>query len=424
MKLLKLLIIFVISFFINGCLKRENAKPKIKVTTVSEHSNRNYIPQQPRIISQSRNNEARYARTIRVIPRDISPSPQNNNIVVQQPLAQEPPRHMTRRFDFNQVYSPILGGYYSNNYKLRKFIDDMVKKYGFRREYLYGLFSTVNRDVRALKKYNVIGKPKKSKKPRDSIGSWDRYPKFVTADRIKNGVEFWRQNRYWLDKAYKIFGVPPEYIVGIIGVETNYGRHTGDHRVLDALTSLALEYKNRSKFFTNQLENYILLTKEQGLNPFNIYGSYGGAFGIVQFMPDSYRKYAIDFDGDGIANLFNPADAIGSVANFFINKGKWIPGLPVAMRVYYPRKRFNALPTGYKTEYSQDYLMSLGMRPTGNFNGYRGPVSLIKLSKYDRDELWWGTKNFYAIARYNPRDYYVMSVHLLGQAVKRAYLGR
>ncbi len=98
--------------------------------------------------------------------------------------------------------------------------------------------------------------------------------------------------------------------------------------------------------------------------------------------------------------------------------------MPVAMRVLYPKARFNALPTGYKTEYSQDYLMSLGMRPTGDFGGYRGPVSLIKLSKYDRDELWWGTKNFYAIARYNPRDYYVMSVHLLAQAVKRAYFGR
>jgi len=93
------------------------------------------------------------------------------------------------------------------------------------------------------------------------------------------------------------------------------------------------------------------LTKEQGLNPLNIYGSYGGAFGMVQFMPDSYRKYAIDFDGDGVADLFNPADAIGSVANFFINKGKWIPNMPVAMRVLYPKARFNALPTGYKTEY-------------------------------------------------------------------------
>jgi|GEM_PF-418711 len=419
MHILRFLTILILTLSFSGCLKRENPKPKIKVITTPEQSTINHIPQQqPRAIYDNR---ATYARTVRVIPRDISPPPQQN-ITPQTPTRQ--PRHMTRRFNFDLVYSPTLRGYYSNNYKLKKFIDSMVNRYGFKREYLYGLFSTVNRDIKALKKYNVIGKPKKSKKPSDSIGSWDRYPKFITADRIEKGVEFWRKNRYWLDKAYRIFGVEPEYIVGIIGVETNYGRHTGDHRVLDALTSLALEYKSRSKFFTKQLENYILLTKEQGLNPFNIYGSYGGAFGIVQFMPDSYRKYAIDFDGDGIANLFNPADAIGSVANFFINKGKWIPGIPVAMRVYYPRKRFNALPTGYKTEYFQDYLISLGMRPTGNFNGYRGPVSLIKLNKYDRDELWWGTKNFYAIARYNPKDYYVMSVHLLGQAVKRAYFGR
>ncbi len=299
----------------------------------------------------------------------------------------------------------------------------MVSKYGFRRDYLYGVFSTVNRDTLSLKKYNVYGKPHKKRKA-NSIGSWDKYPRFVTADRVANGVRFWRENRYYLEKAAYIYRVAPEYIVGIIGVETNFGRDTGKHRLLDALTSLSLEYKKRSKFFRKQLEEYLLLTKEQRLNPLAIKGSYGGAFGIVQFMPDSFRTYAVDFDGDGVKNLFDPADAIGSTANFFVKKGKWNSNIPVAMRVLYNKKRFYALPTGYKTEYSQSYLKSLGMRPTSNFYGYRGPVSLIKLSKYDRDELWWGTKNFYAIARYNPRDYYIMSVHLLAQAVRKSYYRR
>ena len=320
-------------------------------------------------------------------------------------------------FSMDSISSPYLSGAYAHNYKLKEFIEEMIAKHQFKRDYLYGVFSNVNRDILSLKKYNVFGKSKKKNKI-SGIGSWDKYPRFVTADRIANGVKFWKQNRYWLEKAAYIYHVAPEYIVGIIGVETNYGRDMGKHRLIDALTSLALEYKRRSKFFTKQLEEYLLLTREEGLNPFWIRGSYGGAFGIVQFMPDSFREYAIDFNGDGVKNLFDPADAIGSTANFFIRKGKWNPYIPVAMRVRYNKKRFNTLPTGYRTEYSQKYLISLGMRPTGNFYGYRGHVSLIKLSKYNRDELWWGTKNFYAIGRYNPRDYYIMSVHLLAQAVR------
>ena len=316
---------------------------------------------------------------------------------------------------------PYLTGTYANNYKLRAFIDNMVNKYHFRRDYLNGVFSSVQRDTRALNKYNVFAKPSEIKKKANSVGSWDKYPKFVSEDRINNGVAFWRANRYYLEKANYIYHVAPEYILGIMGVETNFGRNTGDHRLIDALTSLSLEYKRRSKFFTKQLEEYLLLTKEQKMNPLKIKGSYGGAFGLVQFMPDSFRTYAVDFDGDGIANLFNPADAIGSTANFFVKKGKWNPNIPVAVRVTYPKSRLYGVKDGYKTEYSQSYLRSLGMRPVNNFYGYRGPVSLIKLSHYNYDELWWGTKNFYAIARYNPREYYVMSVHLLAQAIRKRY---
>ncbi len=393
MSYIKIFFYLSIFIFISGCIKKdEKVKPVVR-------------PQPT------------YAVT--VINRSIpTPTPiiiEDNSIVpttIKQP-----------EFSMNSISSPYLQGAYANNYKLKQFIEEMVGKYQFRRDYLYGIFSTVNRDTLSLKKYNVYGKPTKKRKA-NSVGSWDKYPRFVTADRVSNGVRFWRENRYWLEKASYVYHVAPEYIVGIIGVETNYGRDKGKHRLIDALTSLSLEYKKRSKFFTKQLEEYLILTREQKLNPLKIYGSYGGAFGIVQFMPDSFRDYAVDFDGDGIKNLFDPADAIGSTANFFVKKGKWNPHIPVAMRVQYGKKRFYALPTGYKTEYSQSYLISLGMRPTSNFYGYRGPVSLIKLSKYDRDELWWGTKNFYAIARYNPRDYYIMSVHLLAQAVRKSYYRR
>ena len=394
MSYIRFLLIYIV-LFINGCIKKEDR----------------VNPPQKHIV---------YVNNCATTIHSPTPTP----IVVEDRaiVTQQRGNHRAR-FNFNSISSPYLGGDYANNYQLKEFIEEMVSKHGFRRDYLYGLFSTVNRDTLSLKKYNVYGKPHKKRKF-NSVGSWDKYPRFVTADRVTNGVKFWRENRYYLEKAAYIYHVAPEYIVGIIGVETNFGRDTGKHRLLDALTSLSLEYKKRSKFFRKQLEEYLLLTREEGLNPFAIRGSYGGAFGIVQFMPDSFRSYAVDFNGDGVKNLFDPADAIGSTANFFVKKGKWNPNIPVAMRVLYNKKRFNALPTGYKTEYSQSYLKSLGMIPTSNFYGYRGPVSLIKLSKYDRDELWWGTKNFYAIARYNPRDYYIMSVHLLAQAVRKSYYRR
>jgi membrane-bound lytic murein transglycosylase B len=412
MKYSKILFILLILLLGNGCVKRDKVKPSTIIVNHQRPNTNIVTHQEPQVIIEQQ------PQVITQQPQIITQQPPQ--IIQPQPQPQQLSQVQQALMEVSRIRSPYLSGIYANNPKLRRFIDEMVRKYNFRRDYLYGLFSSVNRDVKALKKYNVIGKPK-SKQKENSVGSWDRYPRFVTEDRIRNGIEFWNNNRYYLEKAYYIYHVPPEYILGIIGVETNFGRNTGKHRLIDALTSLSLEYKKRSSFFTKQLEEYLLLTKEQKMNPLKIRGSYGGAFGIVQFMPDSFRKYAVDFNGDGIANLFDPADAIGSTANFFVNKGKWQPNLPVAMRVLYPKKRLYGIKTGYKTEYAQSYLKSLGMRPTSDFNGYRGPVSLIKLSHYDRDELWWGTKNFYAIARYNPRDYYVMSVHLLAQAIKNRY---
>ena len=321
--------------------------------------------------------------------------------------------------------SPYLRGAYASNYKLKQLINNMSSKYRLDKFELNAIFSTVNRDTIALDKYNVYKTRKPSISKATQIGSWDKYRgNFLTSSRINKGVAFWRRNANWLNMAAYRYGVDPAYIVGIIGVETNFGSFTGKHSVLDALTTLALEYKQRSKFFTSELENYIILTKEQRIHPQKIKGSYAGAFGLAQFMPSSFREYAVDLDGDGHINLFNEADAIGSIANYFKNKGKWNPKIPVAMKTYYSKKRFYGLPTGFKTSYSQKYLYGLGMRPSSNFYGYRGPVSLIKLSKYTRDELWWGTPNFRAITRYNPKDYYAMAVHQLGQAIKKAYYGR
>ena len=324
-------------------------------------------------------------------------------------------------FDESQLYSPYLGGAYASNSTLHRFINKMVAKHNFNRNYLYGLFSTVSRDTKALDKYGVYrAKPKITKLSRP--GEWDRYRKqFITPSRIGKGIQFWKENRHYLEKAARQYGVAPEYIVGIIGVETNFGSYTGDHKVLDALTTLSIEYRKRSKFFIDQLENYLLLTREQKIDPRSIRGSYAGAFGLAQFMPDSFREYGVDHDEDGRVNLFNKADAIGSIANFFVKKGKWNPHIPVAVLTRYPKPRFYGLSTGGKTSYSQSHLYALGMRPINNFYGYKGNVSLIKLNRYNRDELWWATPNFYSIMRYNPKEYYAMAVHQLAQAIRINY---
>lgn len=326
---------------------------------------------------------------------------------------------------YSQPSSPYLGGAYRNNYKLKKFINMMVSKHQYDKYQLNAIFSTVNRDKDALTKIGAFASSKPRQSKAELPGSWDKYRgNFLTESRISKGVNFWRENKYYLNEASQKYGVAPEYIIGIIGVETNFGGYTGTHSVLDALTSISLEFPRREKFFTSELENYLLMVRDEQINPQRIKGSYAGAFGLSQFMPSSFRQYAVDLDGDGHINLFTEADAIGSIANYFVGRGKWNNKIPVAMKTYYNKTRFYGLATGFKTKYTQSHLYSLGMRPSSNFYGYKDKVSLIKLSRYSRDELWWGTPNFYAIARYNPKDHYAMAVHQLAQAVRRSYYRR
>jgi len=351
--------------------------------------------------------------------------PSRPSYPITTPPYQTPPIIIDTQPQYIPQRTPYLRGAYASNYKLKQLINRMSSKYNIDRYELNAIFSTVNRDTIALDKYGVYKTRKPSKQKASQIGAWSKYrAQFVNPLHIKKGIQFWRENAKWLNMAAYKYGVDPAYIVGILGVETNFGGFTGKHSVLDALTTLALEYKKRSKFFTSELENYILLIKDQKVPPQSIKGSYAGAFGLAQFMPSSFREYAVDLNGDGKTNLFDPADAIGSIANYFKNKGKWNSRIPVAMMTYYNKKRFYGIPTGFKTSYSQRYLYNLGMRPSSNFYGYKGPVSLIKLSKYNRDELWWGTSNFRAITRYNPKDHYAMAVHQLGQAIKKAVYGQ
>jgi membrane-bound lytic murein transglycosylase B len=400
MKNIKRLTLIPLLLLSTGCIPKDQNRPT--TTTIYNPGTPIYNPGEVTVQGG--------AQTI-PYPGTITPNQGTTTIIVEP--------------EYIQPRSQYLGGAYAQNYKLKQFINTMARKHHYDKYQLNAIFSTVNRDREALTKIGAFAsaKPKQAKATRP--GSWDKYRgNFLTSSRITKGVNFWRENRYYLNEASQRYGVAPEYIIGIIGVETNFGGYTGKHSVLNALTSIALEFPKRSKFFTSELENYLLIVRDEKIHPQKIKGSYAGAFGLSQFMPSSFREYAVDLDGDGHINLFTKADAIGSIANYFKNKGKWNNQIPVAMMTYYPKKRFYGLATGHKTNYSQRHLISLGMRPSSNFYGYKGNVSLIKLSRYSKDELWWGTPNFRAITRYNPKDHYAMAVHQLAQAVRKAYYRR
>ena len=267
------------------------------------------------------------------------------------------------------------------------------------------------------------------------VKNWRVYrSRFIDPIRIEAGVRFWQANQATLERAEKEYGVPAEIIVGIIGVETIYGRDTGSFRVMDALTTLAFDFpqshpraKERSAFFKDEIEQFLTLQSRRKSDPFEARGSYAGAMGMPQFMPSSWAKYAIDFDGDGSVDLWNsPADVIGSVANYF-RAFNWQPGMPTFYPVSFDNSRLD-----------RDALMAPDILPTfsvasftargavleGPALQHKGPLALIELlNGPDAPQYVAGTENFYVITRYNWSSYYAMSVIELGQEVA-ARIGR
>lgn len=307
-----------------------------------------------------------------------------------------------------------LTGDFAGNAQVEAFITKMVREKGFKREYLYGVLSqTRNRDDVARLWNRVSGGS-------SSPGGWNNYrSKFVTPDNVKRGVKFWNQYGVHLQRASQRFGVDPEYIVGIIGVETRWGRILGKHRVIDALLTSAVVNKRRSKFFFSELENYLLMTQSEKMDPLEPKGSYAGAMGYGQFMPSSFRAYAVDFDGDGIRDLWNPVDAIGSVANYFAEHG-WRNGQEVAVPAAVSSSQYASMPDGYKVRYSANTLSKKGIKPRDGDWSYTGRTHLLALTTVPggRKEPWIGYHNFYVITRYNHSNYYAMAVHQLAQSVK------
>lgn len=291
------------------------------------------------------------------------------------------------------------------------FIVEMVEKHAFDRESLERLFTTAKFQPAII---TAISRPASSR-------PWHEYrPLFINPKRVAGGISFWDSHAATLARARKEFGVPEEIIAGVIGVETIYGAQTGKHRVLDALTTLAFDYPSRAVFFRSELENYLLLTRERGTEALSFKGSYAGAIGIPQFMPSSYRRYAVDFDSDGKIDLSdNPADAIGSVANYLKAFG-WEADGPVAVRAQVSGEGYReALLAGIKPLRTLEELKKLGVTPPVEMPAER-PAALIELENNGVAEYWLGFENFYVITRYNRSVYYAMSVFQLATEISAA----
>jgi membrane-bound lytic murein transglycosylase B len=264
--------------------------------------------------------------------------------------------------------------------------------------------------------------------PAGTAKNWAAYRgRFVEPIRIRAGVEFWLAHAEWLRKAEEQYGVPPEIVVGIIGVETIFGRQMGGFRVIDALATLSFDFptgrRDRTPFFREELEHYLLLARDQGIDPLSWRGSYAGAMGMPQFMPSSFMKYAVDFDGDGRIDLHaSPADVIGSVARYLAEFG-WQRGAPTRYRVAAPvdvADRAVLLAPDILPSFSAPELEARGAVLDESGRTHPGKLALVELQNGDAAPSYVaGTENFYAITRYNWSSYYAMAVIELGEAVRR-----
>jgi len=306
---------------------------------------------------------------------------------------------------------------YTQKPEVKEFMRTMQYKYGFKKETLNRWFKNVRKRSRApkLRQGLVCGGGRCR-----SMGSWDRYF-FQFKKRGNGGIYFMNKFKKTLKRAYKKYGVPPEYLTAIIGIESNYGSMRGDYFVFDRLVQLSFKQNNRrAKFYRKQLRALLRLSAREKINPKEIRGSSSGAIGLAQFIPSTYKAFAVDFNKDGKKEMNNVVDAIGSIA-YYLKRHHWRKNEDVAVRVKYKGNRFDTLPTGYTHTYYRKNLENI--EPRDDFN-YHGKVSLIKLEKHRWDELWYGSRNFYVITRYNQSSYYAMAVHKLAQKIKKGYQKR
>jgi peptidoglycan lytic transglycosylase B len=312
---------------------------------------------------------------------------------------------------------------YAGRPEVRTLIDELVAEHGFDRAALAAAFAQARfqPQIVAAMQRPLVEPPK-----------WFEYaPPFLAAARVDGGVAFWSRHAEALARAEATYGVPAEIIVAIIGVETYYGRNTGRHRAIDALSTLAFDYPRRASFFRGELKQFLLLARDLGISPLVPKGSFAGALGVPQFMPGSYRNFAVDFDGDGRADLWHSADdAIGSVANF-LARHDWQPGQPVLLAAAIDAANRDVvvrrLDGGLSERRSLDAWSADGVTATAApVDLGPEPVGLLLLEEagpgVDAATYWIACQNFYVITRYNRSRLYAAAVYELANAlrVKRA----
>ena len=293
--------------------------------------------------------------------------------------------------------------------EVESFIGEMTQRHGFESAWLRRLLAQAKTQPGVIEAMSTPA----------TARPWHEYfPNYVNAQRIQAGVRFWRDNQVTLAKARAKYGVPEEIIVATLGVETNYGTQTGSRRVLDVLTTLAFDFPPRAGYFKEELEQFLVLAMSRRVDPLRVKGSYAGAMGMPQFMPSSFARFAVDFDGDGRLTLWDgAADSIGSIANYYKAYG-WQAQQPVALPASVSGEGYRELlALGIKPQANAAQLRASGVVPGADVNDAE-LMALFALQMPDGPQYWLGLNNFYVITRYNRSINYAMSVYQLAREIR------
>lgn len=318
------------------------------------------------------------------------------------------------------VSANAVTGTYAGRADVQAFIEEMVSEQNYNRAALVRAFAAARFQPRIIEAMQrpLLAPPK-----------WYEYaPPLVSRARVDGGLAYWDAHAADLARAEERFGVPPEIIVAIIGIETTYGRNTGNHRAIDALATLAFDYPRRAAFFRGELKQFLLLAREQNVDPTVPKGSFAGALGVPQFMPGSYREFAIDFDGDGHVDLWtSPADIVGSVGSY-LARHDWQRGQPVLLPAAIAEDNLPAvqrrLDGGISERRSAEAWSVDGVAASGApWNLAPDPVALLMLEERDADGVegasyWIACHNFYVLTRYNRSRLYATAVHELATLIR------
>lgn len=315
------------------------------------------------------------------------------------------------------AFSPALlaaGDYTAKHPAVDPFVEEMRLEYGFDPQHVRRLLAEAEHKDAIIQAIS---------RPAERVRPWHEYRKiFITDKRIADGVTFWNEHADALARAEEVYGVEPEIILAIIGVETAYGANKGSWRVIDALATLGFDYEPRAEFFRRQLKSFLVLAREQQVDPLVLTGSYAGAMGYPQFIPSSYQAYAVDFDDDGLRDIWNnPVDAIGSAANYFAEH-KWRHGETVAVAATVTGDQYSegfTLDGGLEAKISVGKLKELGWTPQAALDDDT-QVMAFEFDAGDHKQYWMGLHNLHVITRYNRSVMYAMVVHQLADLIREA----